>query len=1034
MLRSDSGTVLLETVRIRVKNRVWCHLWHVPFGSVFTMQSIDALIYTPLDEEYRSLQARFRPVEDVNGTTFTGYKSVGPDRESVVVLVGFAWGNDAAYRVMTEALGSFSPKAAFCVGIAGAISSDAKLGDVFYSTHVLDLTQRMKQERDKSGASRIKYDPDSYPSDEAIVKILDRSRLSATGASTYNKWAEACQLVNTGLLAGTKTKTLGKPVGHFRKPEATNGKIASTNMVLADTHAIEDVKQCGRKMACVDTESAGFAKACLEQKLTCNISIRGISDSADETKKLVEVDYQNTFRRVAASNAALFLYMNLSEIISSISRQPVLENKSLSIPLTNPIAANENHIKNELHQRSLAFKAVGQDKKIPVPRLRLVADSTTTLQSQQQPEQEIEEILSSNDRILVKWPANYPDSALPWLFASLIADSPAKSSYTIPVCIKWPEFGPPKNSLDAHLELLGLSFCKNTPRYRIVFFMIDAQLGSRSKAQYLTEQFTSFNNAAMVIFPDRSEFGALENEVETHFAPAQYAVEGISFSSITYYMRDIFGMPLDESEVLAARLISTFNNYHLKIHPTYLASIQRDTVLAFIEANQRGELLELAVAGLLSVLVAGDKSKVVLRRGTRERFLSKLAVGIYSGKHNYDEDRLEDYVNGYAKQMGFDISAKQFLRPFFENGILAYEGGYATIAVPVVRSYMLAKGLSEQYDEARAYFDLSGPNFDFGTFDLYCEFSNNSDIYGLVIDAIDSSIAFFRKKIAQYDAPVLNGKYEGTLLKKSSSVVDAIEEISRRTKELVDKTDLVSEKQAKLDIRSKVARSRTASSIDISDPNMFHDEHTAMYRLISGAILLGSAAEKMEDGKKLELINRIIVLADLICVDVLTIFSGFDFDAAVEEVTEKVIADGVIPVETDDSKKELKSLVQLVVGEWEFNLAAQPMMVLLSILCESGRTNVLLSPISRASTSSKLQDFFRSSWMFDMDPTGLRHLPKEISKKLGKTSTLLRFVFGYTMLNRSYWYHHGRANKAAISDGVEEMLKPLSLVIDDKSA
>lgn len=462
------------------------------------MQSIDALIYTPLGEEYRSLQTRFRPEEDVNGTTFTGYKSLGPAGESAVVLVGFAWGNDAAYKVMTEALGIFSPKAVFCVGIAGAISSDAKLGDVFYSTHVLDLTQRMKQERDKSGASRIKYDPDSYPSDESIVKILDRSRLSATGASTYNKWAQACELVNTGLLAGITTKKLGKPVAFFKKPEATNGKIASTNMVLADAHAIEDVKQCGRKMACVDTESAGFAKACLEQNFLHSISIRGISDNADETKKLVEEDYKNTFRRLAASNAALFLHMNLSEIISSVSQQSALETKSLSpSPTINPIAANEGHIKSELHQRSLAFKAVGQDKTIPVPRLRLVAEAGPNIRGQQQPEQEIEEILTSNDRILVKWPQNYPDSALPWLFASLLADNPTKSRYTVPVCIKWTEFGPPKNSLDAHLELLGLLFCKNKLEYQIVFFIIDAQLGSRSKAQYLSDQFKSFSNASV---------------------------------------------------------------------------------------------------------------------------------------------------------------------------------------------------------------------------------------------------------------------------------------------------------------------------------------------------------------------------------------------------------------------------------------------------------------------------------------------------------------------------------------------------------
>ena len=317
--------------------------------------------------------------------------------------------------------------------------------------------------------------------------------------------------------------------------------------------------------------------------------------------------------------------------------------------------------------------------------------------------------------------------------------------------MSWENFGPPRNSLDAFLEEMGLLFVKNNEQYQLVFVFIDVVLESRSKAQFLSDEIANYSNASTVIFPLKNNINSINDEVSKIFQPVEYTVENISFTSIAQFMKDQFGMTMSESEVVATRLLSTFNNYRLNIHPTYLASIQKDTVHSFIDANQRGELIELAVAGLLSILVSDDKSKVVLRRGTRERFLSKLAVNIYSEKNSYTYEQLIDYADQYAQDMGFDIVPKQFVDLFLNNGILSIENHKVEICIPVIRSYMLAKGLVNEGKNAFSYFDFSETKFDFATFDLYCEFSNDPLLFDKVSDSLIESSTYFEKKIEKYE-------------------------------------------------------------------------------------------------------------------------------------------------------------------------------------------------------------------------------------------------------------------------------------------
>ena len=642
---------------------------------------------------------------------------------------------------------------------------------------------------------------------------------------------------------------------------------------------------------------------------------------------------------------------------------------------------------------------------------------------------EIEEALKKNEAVLVQVPQNYPDRSLPWLYAHLLTEANMHGRYTIPICIRETEFGPPKNNLDAQLDARGLNSIKNNPSYQIVFIFVDLNPHSKTKAKYLRDAKSSFTNASLLLFSDRVKDNAFESELARQVAPAVFAIQDISFASIAQFVYSNFDLPMGESEAIASRLVSTFENHNVDIHPTYLVSIQRDTVLSFIEANQRGELIELAVAGILSILVLDDDSKVVLRRTTRERFLSKLAVEIYCEKRMLTRTDLESYVAEFAVEMGFDISPKKFIALYEDNGVLGFENNYADISVPVIKSYMLAKGLLTRTDLAIRYFDLDDEEFDYSTFDLYCEFTDDLSIYETISKSLDHSISFFENKVRTYESKVEGSEFHSHLLEKSINLTRLSGELKERASKLVEATNLIDEKQAQLDIQAKISRSETAKEIDLSDREKFANEHRALSRILAACMLLGASAEKLTDQKKLDLIKRLVVLAELITTDIFTIVSGFDVERALSEVMQNIRNGGEIDLSSESEEAELKEYVELLIAEWEYKLALLPIMFMLLAMCESGRTNVLLSPLTRADISSPVQEFFRTSWAFDMSPLTEGKRVRTLSATL-KRAAFLRTLFSMFNINRSYWVQGSRSKKKAISDAVDAMLKPLAIKSD----
>ena len=125
---------------------------------------------------------------------------------------------------------------------------------------------------------------------------------------------------------------------------------------------------------------------------------------------------------------------------------------------------------------------------------------------------------------------------------------------------------------------------------------------------------------------------------------------------ISSFLQKNFEMPASASEVVAVRLRETFHRYALPAHPSYFADIPRNTLNALLQANRRAELIEIAVVGYLSFVVADDKEPISLSRTTREKFLSDLVFSMKVKQESFTEAQLTARAETFAKEFDFGIS------------------------------------------------------------------------------------------------------------------------------------------------------------------------------------------------------------------------------------------------------------------------------------------------------------------------------------------------------------------------------------------
>ena len=99
----------------------------------------DLIVNIPLEEELNAFLNVFDHKEDCSNDA--QYRCTVHTGTGVTMLVGVQdeMGKSSASNSATEALNEFSCDLLICLGIAGGLSKDLKLGDVCYSGNVLDV-------------------------------------------------------------------------------------------------------------------------------------------------------------------------------------------------------------------------------------------------------------------------------------------------------------------------------------------------------------------------------------------------------------------------------------------------------------------------------------------------------------------------------------------------------------------------------------------------------------------------------------------------------------------------------------------------------------------------------------------------------------------------------------------------------------------------------------------------------------------------------------------------------------------------------
>lgn len=198
------------------------------------------------------------------------------------------------------------------LGIAGSLSDDLQPGDVLIPDSVTDYlaNSAAKNVEDKEGW-RLETSGNSYATNP---RLLNRFQyLKNTHREQFEQWEADCA-ERYALVATAEVRTKMEEAGFRMRSEVRifagdDNKLASGPTVGKSENFVEWLKsQVDRKFVALEMESAGaYDAVCLREPLPRVLAIRGISDFADERKKLIEDGTKGQFREVAAKNALSLL-------------------------------------------------------------------------------------------------------------------------------------------------------------------------------------------------------------------------------------------------------------------------------------------------------------------------------------------------------------------------------------------------------------------------------------------------------------------------------------------------------------------------------------------------------------------------------------------------------------------------------------------------------------------------------------------------------------------------------------------------------
>lgn len=1014
----------------------------------------DIIVNIPLEEELSAFFNVFDHKEDLS--TDTQYRCSVDTKTDLTMLVVLQdeMGKSSASNSITEVLQQYSCSLVICLGIAGGLSKDLKLGDVCYSGNVLDVNDNAKTTDGEEGAIKLELSPFTYRTDKRLSLSMDFVRRDPTMRGQYKAW-QAAQFDRAEQLGLTEISDAKGQNPQKAEPKSMGGTIAC-GVVSAGNNYNEKLKQIDRKVLAIETESGGVFNVASRQNLEA-LTIRGISDYADPKKAELEAGTKDAVRVLAAENAASFLKFQLE---NDKFVQRVREPRNLQLDFgkeTRPangaksledlVIGGQDFIDERLRELSPEYRLHAKGYQMPLPSV-IPDKSRDNSGKSSEPIHDIVDCLKTDDHIYLALDKSYPDKSVPWVIADHLIRSEIDGMQLLPVVVDGDDIKPPHYSIEVAAPDVFVTPAEGVERQVVVIFD-GLPLSSKTRTKFIIEQVNQ-HKGAKFIFIDRTEANFfMQSEFAIAVAATAYRLCEVSFSQMAYFVQRNFEMNGTESEVIAKRLLDTFRKFHLNAHPSYFAAIPKETLSALVQANRRTELMQLGVDGFLTFLVAGDQAKITLSRTTRSKFLRQLVVEINVNKISFSEAELVEYTSKFANHYDFDIKPISFIEEFIKSGILFFDNDQVRVAIPFIENFLLAQELAARPAVAKQYFDLNNYDFDLATFDLYCEIQPSSQLVDDVIQMLEISVENFDGM----EHILLSDRIDPSSLIAVDKLGALQNRIEKAAKDIVDDKNTTTEKQRLLDITERVSERASHSGaaafdvdVDAKDEQKgtgpkdekVRETFEAAVEKISdlsfastvGTLLVGYGAEHLDAGKKRKLAGLVVKNAALL-IDEWTNFNNeINFTAMKDDLTSDEFIDEMMVKYPSDTKRErIKSTISDYVDLMKFMCVSDPFRKVIGGIGDHGKNPILGKSLSAVETDDQFSELIRAIWLSDLELGYGEDKLHEATKNLPKIS-LLRICISEYLLKQVYWTHAKKEHRLKLLDIAETVLKKVSLNID----
>lgn len=338
---------------------------------------IDIAVYVALSEEFATvskvLGKGFQPdkLRDLAITCLRGAIRTHLDKPvRILVVPAGKMGNTRSANVMSAILTRFAPKNVVVIGIAGSLVHELQPGDVLIPDQVNEYLANAATVGKESWT--FETSGNEFSTDPRLLNTCQFSW--ATRQKEYSTWRSQARSRFRRLINEKALKSLRAAGLELRAQSelfvGDDRKIASGPAVGKGTAFVNWLKEkVDRKAVAIEMESAGvYDAAIIRTPAPKAMAIRGISDFADERKKVLETVVKGGFRVLAAANATAYfkhavhagLFDEHPVLSSGNQSSAPIESRVRSVFVIGGVTDETKHPAHELPRLQIACLELGR--------------------------------------------------------------------------------------------------------------------------------------------------------------------------------------------------------------------------------------------------------------------------------------------------------------------------------------------------------------------------------------------------------------------------------------------------------------------------------------------------------------------------------------------------------------------------------------------------------------------------------------------------------------------------------------------------